>query len=121
MCMFNVVVRSRCRQMYAVSPSNDTGGEELDQCWLSGRSEQTRVRSPKTDRPHTRASVSMRTVISEACTPTLSVLVEGGMGMAVCKVFETVRCRASTYCVVVTRSSLTSSIYIHVQREANGQ
>jgi hypothetical protein len=32
----------------------------------------------KPDRPHTRASVALRTVISEACSPTLSVLTEVG-------------------------------------------
>jgi hypothetical protein len=32
----------------------------------------------KHDRPHTRASVSLRTAISEACSPILSVLAEGG-------------------------------------------
>jgi hypothetical protein len=35
----------------------------------------------KPDRPHTRASVALRTTISEACSPTLSMLVEGGTGM----------------------------------------
>lgn len=45
----------------------------------------------KPDRPHTRASVALRTTISEACSPTLYVLAEGGMGMAVCNASETVR------------------------------
>jgi hypothetical protein len=35
----------------------------------------------KPDRPHTHASVSLRTVISEAYFPTLSVLAEGGTRM----------------------------------------
>jgi hypothetical protein len=35
----------------------------------------------KPDRPHTRASVSLRTAILEACSPTLSMLAEGGTGM----------------------------------------
>jgi hypothetical protein len=35
----------------------------------------------KPDRPHTRVSVALRTAISEACSPILSVLVEGGTGM----------------------------------------
>jgi hypothetical protein len=35
----------------------------------------------KPDRPHTHASVSLWTAISEACSLTLSVLAEGGMGM----------------------------------------
>jgi hypothetical protein len=35
----------------------------------------------KPDRPHTRTSVSLWTSILEACSPTLSVLAEGGTGM----------------------------------------
>jgi hypothetical protein len=35
----------------------------------------------KPDRPHTRASVSLRTTISEAYSPTLYVLADGGTGM----------------------------------------
>jgi hypothetical protein len=31
--------------------------------------------------PHTRASVALRTAISKACSPTLSMLAEGGTGM----------------------------------------
>jgi hypothetical protein len=45
----------------------------------------------KPDRPHTRASVALRTAISETCSPTLSVLAEGEAGMDVCKASETVR------------------------------
>jgi hypothetical protein len=44
----------------------------------------------KPDRPHTHASVALRTAISEAYAPTLSVLAKGGMGMAVCNASETV-------------------------------
>jgi hypothetical protein len=44
------------------------------------------------DRPHTRASVALRTAISEACSPTLSMLAEGGTRMDVCNTSETVRC-----------------------------
>jgi hypothetical protein len=44
----------------------------------------------KPDRPHTRASLALRTVISEACSPTLSVLAEGGTGMAMFNASETV-------------------------------
>jgi hypothetical protein len=36
----------------------------------------------KPDRPHTHASVSLRTAISEAYSHTLSVLAEGGTGMS---------------------------------------
>jgi hypothetical protein len=71
----------------------------------------------KHDHPHTHASVALRTVISEACSPTLSVLAEGGTEMAVCNASEIVR----VYCVVNSSRSLTSSVYIHAQREANGQ
>jgi hypothetical protein len=72
----------------------------------------------KHDRPHTRASVALRTAISEAYSPTLSVLVEGGTRMVVCNASETVH----AYCAaVITRSSLTSTVYIHAQMEANEQ
>jgi hypothetical protein len=35
----------------------------------------------KPDRTHTRASVALRTAISEACSPTLPLLAEGGTEM----------------------------------------
>jgi hypothetical protein len=35
----------------------------------------------KPDRPHTRASVALRTAILESCSTTISVLAEGGTGM----------------------------------------
>jgi hypothetical protein len=44
----------------------------------------------KLDRPNTRASVSLRTAILEAYSPTLSVLAEGGTRMVVCNVSESV-------------------------------
>jgi hypothetical protein len=44
----------------------------------------------KHDRLHTRASVALWTEISKACSPTLSVLTEGGTGMVVCNASETV-------------------------------
>jgi hypothetical protein len=44
----------------------------------------------KYDRPHTRAIVALRTAISKTCYPTLSVLAEGGMGMTMCNVSESV-------------------------------
>jgi hypothetical protein len=44
----------------------------------------------KPNRSHTRASVALRTMISEACSPTLSMLVEGGTRMAVCNASESV-------------------------------
>jgi hypothetical protein len=45
----------------------------------------------KPNRPHTRASVALRTVILEACSPTLSVLAEGVTGMVVCNASESIR------------------------------
>jgi hypothetical protein len=45
----------------------------------------------KPDRLHIRASVALRTTISEAFSPTLSVLTEGGTRMVVCNASETVR------------------------------
>ena len=42
----------------------------------------------KLDRPHTRVSVALRTAILEACSPTLSMLTEGGTGWAVCNMYE---------------------------------
>jgi hypothetical protein len=68
----------------------------------------------KSDRPHTRTSVALRTVISEAYSPTHSVLVEGGTGNGLCATRIRVNLR-------VTRSNLTSSKFVHAQREANGQ
>jgi hypothetical protein len=71
----------------------------------------------KHDRPHTRASVSLRTAISEAGSPTLSVLAVGGTGMVVCNGSETVR----AYCVVNPEAVSPPHIYTHTQREANRQ
>jgi hypothetical protein len=57
----------------------------------------------KPDRPHTRASVSLRTTISEVCSPTLSVLVKGGTVMGCTQhVWE---CRVFSCTVVVTRAA----------------
>jgi hypothetical protein len=75
--MFDVVVRTRCRQMYAVQSlkrrrRRRTGADEAS----------SREYAPqKHDRPYTRASVPLRTTISEACSTTLCVLAEGGAGM----------------------------------------
>jgi hypothetical protein len=63
----------------------------------------------KPDRPHTRASVSLRMAISEACSPTLSVLAEGGTGIAVCNASEPVR----AYCVVNPEVVSPPRIYTH--------
>jgi hypothetical protein len=46
----------------------------------------------KPDCPHTRACVSLRTAISEVCSPTLSVLAEGGMGWVVRNASDNVVC-----------------------------
>jgi hypothetical protein len=46
--------------------------------------------SQKPDRPHTHASVALRTAILEAFSPTLSVLAEGGMEIDVCNTSKSV-------------------------------
>jgi hypothetical protein len=70
----------------------------------------------KPDRPHTRASVSLWTVISEACSSTLSMLTEGwdedGLYATRLRIVR-----------VFSRNKKQSPllVYIHAQREANGQ
>ena len=81
------------------SPSNGADNEELDQRW-SVKASSREYAPQKPDRLHIRASVALWMAISEACSPTLSVLVEGGTGMVVCNVSKIVWCRVSTYCVV---------------------
>jgi hypothetical protein len=54
---------------------------ELDQRWTSGEASSREYAPQKPDRPHTRASVSLRTAISDTCFPTLFVLAEGGTGI----------------------------------------
>jgi hypothetical protein len=53
--------------------------------WISfGRADgaSSREYAPqKLDHSHTRASVALRAVISKVCSPTLSMLAEGGTGM----------------------------------------
>jgi hypothetical protein len=50
--------------------------------WISVDRASSREYAPrKPDRPHTHASVTIRTMISEFCSLTLSVLAEGGTGM----------------------------------------
>jgi hypothetical protein len=73
----------------------------------------------KPDRPHTHASVALWTTISEACSLTLSVLAEGGTGMAVCNTSETVRVYYAIVLLPNPRSSLTSSVYIHTHAEGD--
>jgi hypothetical protein len=46
---------------------------------------------PKNLIARTPVQVTLQTVISEACSPTLSMLGEGGTGMVVCNTSETVR------------------------------
>jgi hypothetical protein len=55
---------------------------EVDEALLVERMKQavTSTLPKKPDRTHTRASVPPRAAISEACSPTLSVLAEGGTG-----------------------------------------
>jgi hypothetical protein len=66
----------------------------------------------KPDRPHTRASVAPQTAISEACSPTLSMLAEGGTGMAVCNASKTVRC---SY-VLLSPEAASTPPYIYTRR-----
>jgi hypothetical protein len=66
----------------------------------------------KPDRPHTRASVSLRTAISETCSPILSVLAEGGIGMG----WAVRNASENCTCTLVTRSNISSS-YIYTRRE----
>ena len=85
-CLFDVAVRSRCRKMYAVQSLERSPGRRTAARVNSGRRRTDHASSredapQKSDRPHTRASVSLRSVISEACSPTLSVLAEDGTGM----------------------------------------
>jgi hypothetical protein len=49
-CMFDVVVRSRCRQMYEVQSLERRRQRRTDQRWSSEQSEQSRVRFQKPDR-----------------------------------------------------------------------
>jgi hypothetical protein len=84
-CLFDVAVRSRCRKMYAVqslerSPGRRTAARDEQQA-VDDHASSREDAPQKSDRPHTRASVSLRSVISEACSPTLSVLAEDGTGM----------------------------------------
>jgi hypothetical protein len=75
----------------------------------------------KPNRPHTYASVSLKTVISEACSPTLYARRRwDGDGLYATHLRMFVR----VYCSVVTRSSLPSS-YIYTRRgrptDSNGR
>jgi hypothetical protein len=63
------------------SPTNGANDEELDQVGRVDGSSSREYAPQKPDRPHTRASVALRTAISEACSPTHSVLAEGGTGI----------------------------------------
>jgi hypothetical protein len=75
--------RSPEEQQQHASPGEDDEEHDVDEAAL-GRTDQASCREyapQKFDRPHTHASVSLRTVISEAISPTLSVLAEDGTGM----------------------------------------
>ena len=93
-CLFDVAVRSRCRKMYAVqslerspvagkksSSTRQLGKTSNEAAGQTDHASSREDAPQKSDRPHTRASVSLRSVISEACSPTLSVLAEDGTGM----------------------------------------
>jgi hypothetical protein len=77
-CLFDVAVRSRCRKMYAVQSLERSPGRRTA---VDDHASSREDAPQKSDRPHTRATVSLRSVISEACSPTLSVLAEDGTGM----------------------------------------
>jgi hypothetical protein len=83
-CMFDVVIRTRCRQVYAVQSL------ERRRWWRAGGDEaSSREYGPqKPDHPHTRATVPLRTTILEACSPTLSMLAEDGTRMDDCNTSE---------------------------------
>jgi hypothetical protein len=79
-CMFDVVVRSRRRQMYAVRSLKWQAMRNLISASRVDEASSHEYAPQKPDRPHTRASVSLRTAISEACSTTLYAA-EGGTGM----------------------------------------
>jgi hypothetical protein len=65
------------------SPEEDDEEHDIDEAALGQTNHaSSREYAPhKSDCSHTRASVSLRTVISEACSPTLSMFREDGTGM----------------------------------------
>jgi hypothetical protein len=68
-CVRNAVSRtmSTTKNWISVGRADGASGREYD--------------PQKPDRPHTHASVALWTMISKACSPTLSMLIEGAMGM----------------------------------------
>jgi hypothetical protein len=67
-----------------VSAVEDDEQQDVDEAAAPGRTfhaSSHEYAPQKSDRPHTRASEYMRTVIPEACSPTLFVLAEDGMRM----------------------------------------
>jgi hypothetical protein len=74
--------RSPEEEQQHVSPGEDDEEHDVDEAAL-GRTDHASSREytlQKSDRPHTHASVSLRTAISDVCSPTLSVLAEDGTG-----------------------------------------
>jgi hypothetical protein len=100
------------------SPSNDAGDEELTSVCRADEASSLEYTPQKPDRLHTHASVALWTTISEACSLTLSVLAEGGTGMAVCYTSETVRVYyAISYCCpTLEAASPPPYIYTHARR-----
>jgi hypothetical protein len=75
--------RSLEEEQQHTSPGEDDEEQDVDEAAL-GRTDQASSHEyapQKFDRPHTRASVSLRTTISEAISPALSVLAEDGTEM----------------------------------------
>jgi hypothetical protein len=73
--------RSSKEEQQHTSLGEDDEEHDVDEAAL-GRTDHASsrkyIRPQKSDRPHTRASISLRTAISEACSHTLSVLAEYG-------------------------------------------
>jgi hypothetical protein len=118
-CMFDVDVRNRHMQMYAVESLERR--RRRGTLISVGREDEASSREyapQKPYRPHTRASVSLRTVISEACSPTVCAhrlwdrdrLYATRLRMS---------CVLSYCCRDQKQPPLL--VYIHTQSEANGQ
>jgi hypothetical protein len=92
--MFDVAIQNRCRKMYTVqslerspeeeqqhaSPEEDDEEQDVDEATPSqtDHASSREYALQKSDRPHTRASVSLRTAIWDDCSLTLFVLAEDG-------------------------------------------
>jgi hypothetical protein len=77
--------------VHSVAPRTASASRNLISVDRADEASSREYAPQKHDRPHTCASVALWMVISEACSPILFVLVEGGTRMAVCNASETVR------------------------------